>query len=476
MTPPHPLHPGERLSPRPFRTRTPWPGHPPYPSPGLPHRQPSRPFPSPGRRFQKRPMTRRTQPDRLSGSMTVCIAAIASGAIVAVNDMMLANETGATELADVKNTWLVDDDDRGTSWFCLYSGDPTLFQVLTWHIQAAVGHSPAVSLAGMKSAVENAYDALICRQIEREVLSQRYGVSYAQFSNMGQKKSGSAAFTAITKDVAEARREIINEMLYGLNGTMPTSLLVCGFDQVLEPHIFSTNAIGRCAIGDSLGYDAVGIGAEAARAWLLAKQDFPKRLPVHDTIYHLCEAKFLAENSPYVGKTTLVNVWLRDHTVLPLFVPAPNAKGSLQIVRSAWLEQVGRPVATEVSLKIKAELESHVQIYKETRPIGSALDPGTALSRLNATAKGFEESVVALRDTPRDQYSDDVFSELRFGLHEAQEREPELRALISEWKASGVKPSELASVANKFEFALVVLRNYRYKTIRKPDGEAKPLE
>jgi len=397
-------------------------------------------------------------------------------AIVTVNDMMLANETGAIDQADIKTTWLVDDDNRGTSWFCLYAGDPTVYKMLTWHIQSAIGHSPAVSLADMKVAAENAYDAMFCRQIEREVLARQYGIDYAQFAIMGSKKSPGALFEAINKEIPIARKRIESEMFYG---TQATSLLIGGFDHLREPHIFSTDALGRCTMSDNPGYYAIGIGAEAARAWLLAMGDkhFPKHNTAEYIIYHLAEAKFLAENSPYVGKTTFVNVWLPDREVLPLFISASNEGRSLQSVRSAWQTRVSAAVDNEALLQIKTELKSHIQVYKTTRPLGAAQDAGIALARFHAIVAGLQDCMKVINATPQDQYSDEIYAELRLHRYIAQKREPELLSMIGEWQSSGVKPSEFASAAGEFEFALVALRNNRYQTIRKPnDDDAKPLQ
>jgi hypothetical protein len=253
-------------------------------------------------------------------------------------------------------------------------------------------------------------------------------------------------------------------------------LLIGGFDHLRAPHIFSTDAIGRCTMSDNPGYYAIGIGAEAARAWLLAKDDkyFPKYTTIEHMIYHLSEAKFLAENSPYVGKTTLVNVWLPDRDVWPLFVPAPNVGHALQPVRSAWQSRVSAMPDNEALLQIKSELKSHIQIYKDTRPIGAALDPDTALSRFTVARVDLQESVRVIDATPIENYREDAYAELRLYRYRAQQRETELQSMLTEWRSSGVKPSELSSAANQFEFALKALRHTRYQTIRKPGDDPTP--
>ena len=157
-----------------------------------------------------------------------------------------------------------------------------------------------------------------------------------------------------------------------------------------------------------------------------------------------------------------------------MFVPPPNVGHELQVVRTAWQERVTAPIDQEVLRKIKGDLDSKIHIYKEARPIGAAPSSDVALSRLNAADADLEESVNAMRDTPREQYRDDVYAELRLHRSVALERDPELHAMIAEWKTSGVKPSEFASAANEFEFSLAGLRNYRYQTIRKPSDDATP--
>src|ERR1019366_2367440 len=135
-----------------------------HPSPVRPSFRPSR---LPDRRFQKLSVTTGPRPDRLPGSMTVCIAAKSDGlgVIVTVSDMMLADDVGAMDVADIKTAELLWSDSRGSRsrWFCLYSGKPAIFDDLSNHIKEALAAAPdrEWSSSELMREVENAYDAVI---------------------------------------------------------------------------------------------------------------------------------------------------------------------------------------------------------------------------------------------------------------------------------------------------------------------------
>jgi hypothetical protein len=109
--------------------------------------------------------------------MTVCIAAKSDrlGVIVTVSDTMLSDDVGAMDVADFKTDQLLwnDSNDKGeysSQWFCLYSGRPVIFGDLSSHIKRALAVTTdhTWSASELMHEVENAYDAVINRRIERE--------------------------------------------------------------------------------------------------------------------------------------------------------------------------------------------------------------------------------------------------------------------------------------------------------------------
>jgi hypothetical protein len=277
--------------------------------------------------------------------MTVCIAAMNAdigtgvGVIVTVNDMLLSDNSSAVETADEKTARLVGHPlDTWSPWFCLYAGDPTVFRELTAHIRTALTSIPIDSLSSghVLTAVQNAYDAVINRRIEREVLAQQYGLNFAQFIAMGQARHKGALVDVIKQQIADARREIVDDMLY----RNITELLICGFDSDAEPNIFSSDGIGRCVLRNGYGFHAIGVGAPAATAWLLANPSFCHGVDgVSELVHRMCEAKFLAE-SPFVGKDTLINTWFSNGAGATLFLF--EQERNAQIIRKAWKQHTER--------------------------------------------------------------------------------------------------------------------------------------
>jgi hypothetical protein len=289
--------------------------------------------------------------------MTVCIAAMNPklDVIVTVSDMLLSDETSSMDTVDSKMDRLIPvGSDPWSRWVCLYSGDPTVLKELTDHVKAALESPPELgwSRAQVMTAVQNAYDAVIHRRIEREVLAQQYGMNFAQFSALGQQKRGGGRFfDAINERIAEAKRFIVEDMLYH----NPTELLVCGFGEDKRPNIFSADPIGRCTLRNGYGFHAIGIGAPAANAWLLVDSDFQHASSVSEMIHRMCEAKFLAE-SPFVGKDTVVNAFFEYNAMLPLFL-FESTTGA-QLIRDSWEQHVKQKAPSASLAEIDRQLNA----------------------------------------------------------------------------------------------------------------------
>ena len=378
--------------------------------------------------------------------MTVCIAAIneADHAIVTVNDTMLADDTGAVDFADFKLAWLVHDDRRGVSWRCLYAGLPTVFRTVTEHVQAAIGNSLARSCAEVMRAVENAYDAVINRRIEREVLAQMYGIDFAKFSKLrrGPHREG------IEARIFEANAAIRNEMLYV---GVPTTLLVFGFDAQRDPHIFSTDGIGKCTSHDDIGYYAIGVGADAARAWLLATNDFRHAKPVSTTAFRLLEAKFLAENSPFVGKVTLLHVWSKDHLSGAIVVSPSSGGFELQSVRNVWQRRVNQPPPDGILIGINDAIKRYSRPSVLRRMIMHAHTEEIARRRFDEASALLEDALAMVSATPPNLYRHEIFTALQQSARRAEALRLELTAMFEEWRSIGVRPASFDEVAIAFD-------------------------
>jgi hypothetical protein len=175
-----------------------------------------------------------------------------------------------------------------------------------------------------------------------------------------ESSGGGALVDQIGLKIAEAHQRISNEMLY----QDQTELLVCGFDEELGSQIFASDGIGHCTPYNGFGFHAIGAGGRAAEAWLLANPDFLGSERISEIIYRLCEAKFMAENSPFVGKTVWIRVWFENGVILPIMIPAPPDDTPLQVLRRSWKSRVSQQPpaealdAIERSLRVYAKLTS----------------------------------------------------------------------------------------------------------------------
>ena len=82
-------------------------------------------------------------------------------------------------------------------------------------------------------------------------------------------------------------------------------LLVYGFDDNDDAHIFAVSNPGTEDIFDEAGFWAIGNGAESALGLLFFRNQ-RKNMDLARTIYHVLEAKYMAESAAEVGTSTYV--------------------------------------------------------------------------------------------------------------------------------------------------------------------------
>jgi len=284
--------------------------------------------------------------------MTVCIAAMNRrlGVIVTAHDLMLSTDESALDGVERKLVKLAGDDAL-SRWLCLYAGDPDVARDLTRQIKSALVARPDHSRAEVEAEVRRAYDVVIRRRIEREVLAQQYGLTFEQF--VLDSSLSDSLRDQIGAKITVAHERICNEMRW----TNPTTLLVCGFDEELGPHIFEADGLGQCTSYDNYGFHAIGAGGGAARAWLLANVDSLIDGTVSEIAYRVFEAKFLADgNSPIVGKSGHLHVWFENGAASGLVMFRPEAETPIDVVRRAWTAKIREPPNRAATDEIERQL------------------------------------------------------------------------------------------------------------------------
>jgi hypothetical protein len=286
--------------------------------------------------------------------MTVCIAAICSGAkrIVAVSDQQVSTfdfsaDNQATKISIIcKNWWL------------MWSADdvlkiPPLIESIKNYLW---GDNRTVE--EVSRALSSAYQKQIKQEAENRYLA-RFGMTMESFLAEGKNQ--------LTEESFESFRDRIEQIKLGCE------IMAYGFDPKGAPHILvlkDPGTVDFCGPNTS-SFKAIGTGGYRAESTLY----FHKvSWTMHETlaVYHVCEAKFMAESALGVGKSTVGMILQSEGGLVFL-----NSK-AIDKIRSLW-EKKGKPKVHKSTSKIVSGI------------INTALDETRATMR-EAKAKMAEES------------------------------------------------------------------------------------
>jgi hypothetical protein len=287
--------------------------------------------------------------DTLVPTMTVCIGAMVRvhGAIALVSDLMVANNVLSKDLATLKHSAIVE---RGR-WWCMYSGSPTEYAMLKEWFRLNVAEDPK-TLDDATRVVERACDALTKRLIERQVTSS-FGFTFDQFLDVGLATFGDSYFRDLSEECRKVKLQI--------------ELLVIGFDERNRSHIFTSELdpgtrTRVCTVHDPEGVYAIGVGAWSAMGALDA-HDIMEGTELSHTIYRLCEAKFISEVAPGVGKVTKVDVFFSDdRPSLHLFLYEDDP------IRTAWLAHPAAPPPDLAIQTIDSAIRKRIDQQRKANP------------------------------------------------------------------------------------------------------------
>ena len=306
----------------------------------------------------RRPILGRRRTIPAHREMTLCIAArmfdnaTKTGAIITVSDTNLSSATTALDLGSVKVERLIGAE-AWSSWLCMYSGDPTTHTKLLHYIRTSLDAATRWSHADVMTILEDAYTAVVDREVERRISPRQFGIASLADLSTPQYAGHNTLISTLMDLEIKTRETVLNELCVD-----PTNLLVCGFDGNNEPHIISTDAVGNCTSHDAYAFHAIGINADSAMAWLRAHNDFRYTGKFLETVYRLCEAKFVAEDDKYIGKATVACVWTSGGTVSLAVIHDPAIPSQSQAVRiafeaSRW-QKIAQPALDEIERQLKA--------------------------------------------------------------------------------------------------------------------------
>ncbi len=220
--------------------------------------------------------------------MTVCIAAICnwdgqSEALVTASDHAISTgdysaDNVAPKIEPVHPHWEA----------MIAADDITEAEPILNAVRFAIAKRPAAKtgLKQVKLAFSKAYRRCLSEKIESEILAP-LNMNHSEFIKTGLKKLGAENFSGILNKVKAA--------------SFTCDFLVCGFGAQGEPHIFTMSGIGKTSVYDRVGFWAIGSGQNSALSSLFFHEYNRLRGPCA-AIYHVCEAKFMAETAFGVGK------------------------------------------------------------------------------------------------------------------------------------------------------------------------------
>jgi len=205
------------------------------------------------------------------------------------------------------------------------------------------------SVETVRKAVVDAYRGLFEERFFAGRLS-RYGFdSFEQFRREGLAVFGPELMASFSKEI-DAFDLGISLIAYGFDKGPPYG----------HQHIFTVENPGVVYDCDLLGFGIAGSGHDPALATLLSKP--LKQLPVVETVWRLCEAKFSAEAAFAVGKETTVII-LREDGKTDWISPM-----SLKAIREVWEKEQHAGISPEASKAVRLGLLSLMREIDRDEP------------------------------------------------------------------------------------------------------------
>ncbi len=273
--------------------------------------------------------------------MTVCIVARCAedDSFVSVADRMLSYSFTSADRMALKKLSVA------TRWQAMYSASDIASVLPIWRqVQQACRQQKSQSFAFVQEAFETAYRAERERIINGQILS-KVKLNLEVYQREGYARLGPDVHAAIYRE--------IDAFKVGLD------FLVYGFDDDGMPHIFLVEEPGHIRSLDIEGFGVIGSGWALAHASLLSRD-----LPVYsklEMVYRVCEAKFVAERAPGVGRDTMVAYMDKSPfgTTAAAFEKYLDLK-EIAAMRRAWERHLNRPIPKAAAAALKRAVQKSV--------------------------------------------------------------------------------------------------------------------
>lgn len=259
-----------------------------------------------------RPMFFRPIPRKLkqeSGKrVTVCIAAIScEGYIVTASDMMIACALSSSDVATIKL------EQFHKEWIVMMAGDDITQALPIIGKAETYFQKRANTLNVARNCFKRAYQNHLGELAADNVLG-RFGLDMETFRKSGRRRFTEPVFNSLCEEIRKVKASC--------------QFLACGFDEGRRPHLFVVDEPGTDSVYDKPGFCAIGSGSYAATGMLYYLEQRIDRT-VHETIFNVCAAKYMAEKIPGVGAETFLHV---------------KAQGCQAFTMETWVEPTIRKV------------------------------------------------------------------------------------------------------------------------------------
>jgi hypothetical protein len=281
------------------------------------------------------------KPSDWRDDMTVCIGAICENgrAIVTATDRMIScgDYTSGDSIADKGSRF-------HKNWAVLFAGEVSAVDPVIRAAGRTLSRCHG-TLSEVKDAFRAAYQREEARRREDKVLSV-LGYSMASFRRKGRQELGDNVYREVWKNLRDENLGI--------------TFLVHGFEPQGSARLFTVESGGHIQEHRRVGFWSIGYGLYNALTMLFFHQcGIEKSLT--EAIYLCCEAKFMAESAPSVGKATIVGAmkWVARNKIDSWISNREDSgREMISSLRELW-ENQGQP---RIPDGIKAVIEKAVDL------------------------------------------------------------------------------------------------------------------
>ena len=221
--------------------------------------------------------------------MTTCIAAITQRFFI-----VTASDTRLSFGGSYSTDGVLKDEGVHREWGALVAGDDISHAPFVIEEAKRLLRGQSGELNVVKDAFRKAYQSCRSESITDSLLAT-FEMSIDEFKKRASKQLHPEVFA----DISIRMR----------NFNLGCTFMVYGFDDNVQPHIFTVRKPGRVESFDKPGFWAIGAGASSALSTLSVLKQHPDRCAVEETIYNVLAAKYSSESASDVVPETWV--WIK---------------------------------------------------------------------------------------------------------------------------------------------------------------------